>query len=122
MNPLTLALIMGGMGALQSQSAQKQATNQNLYDAALQEYAPYTGYKTSGKLAQVDTSSGPVQGALSGYAMGQSMEQAALNKELTKNQNDLYKQMLAAQASQQAPSYSGGYNLGYSGNYGLSGN
>lgn len=75
MNPLTLAMIMGGMGLGKSFLVdQPKEARQRKLAAETQRYSPWTGLH-AGSIDEADPFGATLQGAASGASFGQNMQQ-----------------------------------------------
>jgi hypothetical protein len=73
MDPLTLALIGGGLGLLKSGQDEAAAKKQNLLNAQIMRYSPWTHMTPSAQQGHGDQLGNVMQGAFTGAALGQSM-------------------------------------------------
>lgn len=86
MDPLTLALIMGGTGLAKGATIDrwKEDRQRNLA-ANTQRYSPWTGLR-AGPIEEADPFGSAMQGGVQGYALGQNIEAAEAGKKLTEAQ------------------------------------
>ena len=83
MDPLTMAAILGGTGLLKSIGPDKwKEDRQRKLAADTQRYSPWTGLAAN-EIKEADPFGSTVQGALSGFSMGQNMQAADAAKGLS---------------------------------------
>lgn len=88
MDPLTLALIMGGTGLVKSELIDRPKEDRQRWLAAqTQRYSPWTKLQ-AGPIEEADPFGSAFQGGIQGYAMGQNAEQAKAGKELMEAQKE----------------------------------
>ncbi len=101
MDPVTLALIFGGLGALKSQAIDKPALNrQRDLAAETQRNSPWTGL-TAKPVPEADTFGTAMQFGLTGAQMGENASLYNLDRKLKAQQlaNERLKSLGAAPAS-----------------------
>jgi hypothetical protein len=76
MDPLTLALIGGGLGFLKSGQDDAMAKKQNLLNAQIMRYSPWTGMHPNQTQGHGDQLGNIMQGALTGGMFGQALDKA----------------------------------------------
>ena len=82
MDPMTLALILGGTGVVKGLTVDKwKEDRQRELAASTQRYSPWTGLQ-AGAIEEADPLGQGIQGGLQGAAFGQNMQNAAAAKGL----------------------------------------
>lgn len=91
MDPLTMALILGGTGLLKSELVDRpKEDRQRKLSSATQRYSPWTGLKAD-PVQEADPFGSAMQGGVQGFAMGQNMQNHQASQDLMKSQSDYFK-------------------------------
>lgn len=102
MDPLTLALIMGGVGLTKSFLVDQPKENrQRQLAAETQRYSPWTGLQ-AGPIQEADPFGSTLQGGAQGFAMGQNAQNYEGSKKLQEAQANYLNKMNGASASMDA--------------------